>query len=187
MRKILNYKMLVIILLAMQPNFANATVIEFNNDGTTTIYEAIDYLSTERRRAKSIPSFKAVENNDFDKYINKSATKYGLDPKLIKSVITAESSFRYKAVSHAGAQGLMQLMPQTAKRFKVKNSFDPEQNIDGGSQYLKFLIKLFEGDLDLVLAAYNAGEGAVIKYKGIPPYRETIHYVQKVKNIYSRY
>ena len=79
----------------------------------------------------------------------------------------------------------MQLMPETAKRFKVTDSFDPAQNIDGGSQYLKFLIKLFDNDMDLVLAAYNAGEGAVQKYGGIPPYPETINYVKKVKAYYS--
>ena len=121
----------------------------------------------------------------------KKAPSICLDPfflelrRLIKAVIATESSFREMAVSHAGAQGLMQLMPQTAKRFKVKESFDPEQNIDGGAQYLKFLIKLFDNDMDLVLAAYNAGEGAVQKYGGIPPYPETINYVKKVKAYYS--
>jgi soluble lytic murein transglycosylase-like protein len=125
------------------------------------------------------------KKSDYDDLITKSAKKYKLDKNLIRAVIAAESSFRQNAVSHAGAQGLMQLMPQTAKRFKVTDSFDPAQNIDGGSQYLKFLIKLFDNDMDLVLAAYNAGEGAVQKYGGIPPYPETINYVKKVKAYYS--
>ena len=169
----------------MQIESANATVIEFNKDGSTTVYEAKDFLSQDRRKLKFKPSVSGIKNTNYDEIISKAAKKYSLEKRLIKAVIATESSFREMAVSHAGAQGLMQLMPQTAKRFKVKDSFDPEQNIDGGAQYLKFLIKLFDNDMDLVLAAYNAGEGAVQKYGGIPPYPETINYVKKVKAYYS--
>ena len=123
--------------------------------------------------------------SQFDVHINKYARQYRIDKNLIKAVITAESCFRVKAMSHAGAQGLMQLIPATAKRFGVKNSFKPKQNIHGGTQYLRFLMDRFKGNLKKVIASYNAGEGAVTKYKGIPPYKETKQYVKNVLQVYS--
>lgn len=111
----------------------------------------------------------------------KAARRYGLPPNLIKSVIRAESNFQVKAVSHAGAQGLMQLMPATARELGVKNPFNIEENIDGGSRYLRKMLDNFGGDLKLALAAYNAGPEAVIKYGGkVPPFKETQQYVQRV-------
>jgi len=102
-----------------------------------------------------------------------------IDPALVQSVIEVESNYDPYAVSNKGAQGLMQLMPATAKRFGVKNSFDPKENIEAGVQYLKFLQNKFQ-DERLAIAAYNAGEGAVMKYNGVPPYRETRSYLEKV-------
>jgi soluble lytic murein transglycosylase-like protein len=116
----------------------------------------------------------------FDVLITKSAEKHGMDPALIKAVIKAESNFNHQAVSPKGARGLMQLMPATASSLHVDDSFHPEKNIDGGVRYLRYLIRLFNGDLRLALAAYNAGEKAVQRYGGIPPYRETQQYVQRV-------
>ncbi len=113
--------------------------------------------------------------------------KYGVDPALVHAVIKAESNYNHLAVSHAKAEGLMQLIPATAARFNVKNSFDPEQNITGGTKYLRWLFKRFNGDIRLTLAGYNAGEGAVDKYKGIPPYQETQKYVKKVMRFYRQY
>ncbi len=115
-----------------------------------------------------------------DQLIKSNASRFGVDPDLIRAVIGQESSGRGGAVSNKGAQGLMQLMPGTAKRFGVNNPFDPAQNIRGGTAYLAFLTDLFKGDLKLALAGYNAGEGAVQKYGGIPPYRETKAYVPAV-------
>ncbi len=113
--------------------------------------------------------------------ILKAAQKYDLPVNLIKSVIRAESNFQVKAVSHAGAQGLMQLMPDTAEELGVKNPFNIAENIDGGSRYLRKMLDRFGGDLKLALAAYNAGPEAVIKYGGkVPPYRETQQYVNRV-------
>ena len=113
--------------------------------------------------------------------ILKAAQKYDLPVNLIKSVIRAESNFQVKAVSRAGAQGLMQLMPATARELGVKNPLNIEQNIDGGSRYLRKMLDNFGGDLKLALAAYNAGPEAVIKYGGkVPPYRETQQYVRRV-------
>ena len=121
----------------------------------------------------------------FKLHIDQYARQYRIDKNLIKAVITAESCFRVKARSHKGAQGLMQLIPATAKRFGVKDSYKPKQNIRGGTKYLRFLMDRFKGDLKKVIASYNAGEGAVDKYKGIPPYKETIQYVKNVLQVYS--
>lgn len=123
----------------------------------------------------------------FKEPIIKYARQYRVDHNLIKSIITAESCFNVKALSHANARGLMQLIPDTAKRFGVKNSYDPEQNIHGGVKYLRFLFDRFKGDLKKVIAAYNAGEAKVDQYKGIPPYKETQKYVNNVLTTYNKF
>jgi len=112
------------------------------------------------------------------------ARKYKLDPVLVLAVIRAESGFESGAVSPRNAQGLMQLMPDTAERFGVKNVMDPADNIAGGARYLRWLLAYFKGDLPLVLAGYNAGEGAVTRYGGVPPYPETLAYVEKIRRYY---
>ena len=118
--------------------------------------------------------------------IELSALKHQLDSELIHAVMHVESAYKVKAKSHKGAQGLMQLMPATANRLGVKNSYDPAQNIEGGAKYLRELLTLFNNDLTLTIAAYNAGENAVIRYGNrIPPYKETQSYVPKVLNIYK--
>jgi hypothetical protein len=112
------------------------------------------------------------------------APKYHIDPKLVLAVIATESAFQANAVSPKNAQGLMQLLPETAQRFGVKNVFDPAENIQGGVKYLRWLIGYFDGDLPLVLAAYNAGEKAVLRYGGVPPYPETITYLRRIGSLY---
>lgn len=116
-----------------------------------------------------------------------AAALHGVDEALVRAVIHAESAFNPNAISRVGAQGLMQLMPATAERFGVSEPFTPEQNIDGGVTYLAWLIKRFDGDLTKVAAGYNAGEGAVDKYGGIPPYDETQRYVERVNILHQRY
>lgn len=110
---------------------------------------------------------------------------YALDPKLVLSVIAVESNFNHKAQSHKAAQGLMQLIPGTADRFNVKNAFDASQNLRGGMRYLRWLLSRYQGNLTYTLAAYNAGEGRVDRYKGVPPYPETRNYVEKVLDLYG--
>lgn len=124
-------------------------------------------------------------NTRIDEMIVSSATKCGVEPLLLFSVMHQESAFNKQAVSSKGARGLMQLMPATAARFGVKNIFDPQQNIDGAAQYLRFLLDTFDGNVSLALAGYNAGEGAVKKYgNSVPPYPETINYVRRIRSRY---
>ena len=135
--------------------------------------------------ASSLRGF-TTGNAQIDGYIMDSATRHGLDPLLIYSVMHQESSFKQRAISHKGARGLMQLMPGTAARFGVTNIFDPKQNIEGGSRYMKFLLNRFEGNISLALAGYNAGAGAVDNYGWrIPPYAETQEYVRRISRRYN--
>jgi soluble lytic murein transglycosylase-like protein len=122
----------------------------------------------------------------FDHLILRAARDYGIDPAVIKAVIMAESGFDPQAVSHAGAQGLMQLMPRTAEALDVGNALDPQANILGGTRYLKRLLERFEGNLELALAAYNAGSRNVRRHNGVPPFKATRRYIAKIK-IYHRY
>ena len=116
----------------------------------------------------------------YNEVIAEAADLYSLDPNLIRAIIRAESAFNPFAVSRAGAQGLMQLMPAVAQELDVLDPFDPRQNILGGARYLRWLLDRNKGNLDLAVASYNAGPGAVDRYNGIPPYRETRNYVKKV-------
>jgi soluble lytic murein transglycosylase-like protein len=126
-------------------------------------------------------------NADIDKLILEAGAKYGVDPKLVYYVIRQESSFKPQAASNKNAQGLMQLIPATAERFHVENIKDPGQNIDGGVRYLRWLLKRFNGDVNLALAGYNAGEGAVEKCGNkVPDFKETKNYVAKITKAYGK-
>lgn len=139
-------------------------------------------------KEKRILLSSSLDVKKYDHLINNAADKFNLDSALIKAVIKAESNFNHKAVSPVGAQGLMQLMPKTASTLNVKDSFQPEKNIEGGARYLRYLLNLYKGNLPLALAAYNAGEGAVAKHNyNIPPYRETQNYVKRVLSFYQSY
>ena len=125
-------------------------------------------------------------NPDIDNFIVESGKRNSVDPLLLYSIMHQESSFKTRAMSYKGARGLMQLMPPTAVRFGVTNIWDPKQNIEGGARYMRFLLDLFEGDVRLALAGYNAGEGAVMKYGyKVPPYSETQEYVRRIGKRYS--
>jgi soluble lytic murein transglycosylase-like protein len=138
----------------------------------------VPVLTPAQRPSKSAPQESSAVT-DVGVIVEQTAALHGVDPALVHSVISVESGFNPLAVSPKGAQGLMQLIPATARRFGVTDSFDARQNIEAGVKYLRYLQDMFKDD-KLALAAYNAGEGAVMKYGGVPPYRETEHYVQKV-------
>ena len=121
-----------------------------------------------------------------DRIIFDAGEKQGVDPRFIHAVIWQESKYKVAARSHAGAQGLMQLMPATAKRFGCNNPDDPAENITAGTKYLSWLLKRFAGNVELALAGYNAGEGSVDKYDGIPPYNETQNYVKIISKRYGK-
>ena len=123
---------------------------------------------------------------ELDKLIASIGEQEGIDPRFIHAVIWQESKYHPTARSHAGAQGLMQLMPATARRFGCRNPHDPAENIAAGTKYLSWLLKRFEGNVELALAGYNAGEGSVDKYNGIPPYRETQNYVRIITSRYGK-
>ena len=142
-----------------------------------------EYLLEAARQASSSS---AKMSSSYDGLIQQASAKYGVDESLIKAVIRAESGFNANASSHAGAQGLMQLMPGTARSLGISDSFDPAQNIDAGTRYLKQQLDRY-GDVNLALAAYNAGPGSVAKFGGVPPYRETQNYVAKVLSYQESY
>lgn len=121
-----------------------------------------------------------------DGLIVEAGRRHGVDPVLLYAIMHRESAFKKRAISHKGASGLMQLMPATARRFGVRDIFDPSQNIEGGARYMRWLLNTFDGDVRLALAGYNAGEGAVMKYGWrVPPYRETQEYVRRITERYS--
>ena len=142
----------------------------------------------EVKRRPFLPQGDAQEGAArFGRTIREAAALYQIPEELVRAVIKVESNFDPRAVSHANAQGLMQLIPPTAERMMVTDIFDPRQNIFGGVRYLRVLANLFNGNLELTVAAYNAGENAVIRYGGIPPYEETQQYVIKVISYYHHY
>jgi soluble lytic murein transglycosylase-like protein len=135
--------------------------------------------------AKAVAETEAGDGKDVRALATAAAKRHGLDPALVLALISVESNFRTDAVSNKGAQGLMQLMPGTARELGVRDPLDPAANLDGGTRYLNALLQQYNGDLKRALAAYNAGVGAVNRHGGVPPYRETRQYVQKVLERYK--
>lgn len=164
-----------------------------HNGLTSYIDEKGTLVLTDSRVSPIRPTPKKTDASSKDanvpylSLINAAAQEFDLDADLVRAIIQVESNFNPQALSPKACMGLMQLHPDTAKRFGVQDAFDPVQNIRGGVQYLQFLTKRYEGKVPFILAAYNAGETAVRKYQGIPPYRETQQYVRKVTALYQSF
>ncbi len=168
---------------------ANGVVHFSNQKGAGKLYLRTQDKTKRRSDVTPVmPSDKSPERfSRYDEHIRQAATLYQSPEELIRAVIMVESGYDPRAVSSAGAQGLMQMMPETAQRMEVRDSFDPRENIFGGTRYLRIIANLFNGDLQLTIASYNAGEGAVSRYGGIPPYAETQDYVVKVMAYYRKF
>jgi len=173
-------RMAMVCLVAL-PAFAQVQLM-VRSDGRKVIYNVattggkvsdLKWLAKQRDRRSS-----------YDRLIEQAADRYNVDPILVRAVIQVESNFNPQCTSNKGARGLMQLMPETASRYGVKKILDPEENIRGGVAYLADLLEMFSYDLPRVLAAYNAGEGAVTRHGGIPPYNETMTYVKRALTVY---
>ncbi|GMV16850.1 MAG: hypothetical protein AMXMBFR56_50740 [Polyangiaceae bacterium] len=192
--------------LRLLSTVAGAGLLSLSGVGRADIYKTVDESGvvsfTNKPVGKSselyakdkpkIPVFMPSDTSPerfsrYDVYIRQAATLYQIPEELVRAVIKVESDFDPRAVSRANARGLMQLIPETAERMLVSDHFDPRQNIFGGTRYLRVLANLFNGDLELTIAAYNAGENAVIRNGGIPPYEETQAYVGKVLSYYRHY
>jgi len=144
------------------------------------------YLPTDATLTGRPHPWSSVDRDGAEKIVREAAERHHVDPALVRAVIETESNWNPKAYSHKGAGGLMQLIPTTAQRFGAYDIFNPQQNVDAGVKYLRTLLERYNGNLDLALAAYNAGEGAVERAHGVPAYRETRNYVQKVQDAYFR-
>jgi soluble lytic murein transglycosylase len=159
-------------------------VLYFSNAPTSSKYR---YAGPESSRYASAAYYFSRRMHDYDDIIREASRSHGIQFGLIKALIHAESNFNPSAISRAGAMGLMQIMPANLNEFGVSDPFNPRDNVMGGTRYLKSLLEKYNSNLTLTLAAYNAGPGAVDKYKTIPPYPETEQYVEKVLRLYSQY
>lgn len=150
-------------------------------------YQADDYFGTADRPSEGRRSGIKTRASDYDQLILAKAGQLGLEPALLKAIVHIESAFNPRALSPKGARGLMQLMPATAKRYGVSDRSNPVQSLEGGGRYMRDLLRMFNQDTRLALAAYNAGENAVARYQGIPPYEETRNYVELVMKLRDLY
>jgi soluble lytic murein transglycosylase-like protein len=200
LHKILPYQILLLTLLCIAPQNAEATIykcvdssgkVHFTDTLQSKYCRAVSLrrgnAGIERSHNRSSASLLRQRAARFDRHIRYYGVRYNIDPHLIRAVIRTESAFDPRAISRKGAKGLMQLMPGTARQLKVANPFDPEQNIAGGTRYLRSLLDTFRQDVRLALAAYNAGPTIVKKQQTVPQYPETLQYVKRVLTFYRQY
>src|SRR5580692_8542605 len=165
----------------------NAAAMRAARSAAAEVSQYLGHDSTQSATAKIVnANFRGpiASPGDIDSAIEAAAARHNVDPNLVRAVVKVESNFNPNAVSRKGAMGLMQLMPSTARQLKVRNPFDPEQNVDAGVRHLKQLLESYDGDIKLTLAAYNAGAGAVARSSGVPAYAETQNYVRRITNLY---
>ena len=184
---------LLFIMLSVSP--LHADIYKYTDENgivcyTDTPFDKNAHVIQKEKRDSSagvqkVSRKKTAAPADYHSIIQEKASIYDMDPSLIKAVITTESNWDCTAISRKGAIGLMQLMPSTASDMNVRNPFDPEENIEGGTRYLSYLLERFQGNLTLALAAYNAGPNAVERFGKVPPFSETKHYVNKVLSLYK--
>jgi soluble lytic murein transglycosylase-like protein len=187
-RNILKHFTILVVLTCLGAGCASAQLAFYVDESGRRVYINGETTPAPVVKAslKSAPSkILPISDPKIEDVIQQMASRHGVDPNLIKAIIKTESNNNPRAVSSKGARGLMQLMPPTARDLGVVNSLDPAQNVDGGVRYLKQLMTQYGGNLELSLAAYNAGPGAVERHGGVPPYRETQAYVKKIGNLYG--
>lgn len=183
-------KYILLILLALPIDLFAMEVFKFTDSSGTVHFTNVPtdprYRKLKDRQKISVYPGKE-ERHKIHAFIEKEAAGYGVEPALVKAVIRAESNYDHRAVSHVGAQGLMQIMPATAEDLEIEDPFDPEENIRGGIRYLRYLLDMFNQDMQLAIAGYHAGPGNVIKHGKIPPIKETRIYVSRVLRFYKDY
>ncbi|HEY0004220.1 MAG TPA: lytic transglycosylase domain-containing protein [Pyrinomonadaceae bacterium] len=166
--------------------FTNFTGLFFNRAFAPTAQANVPVMTAEQAEDYIPADIPSSGDKNLDLIILHAGERYGVDPRLLHAVIWQESKYKVEAKSGAGAQGLMQLIPMTAKRFNCEDASDPESNVEAGTKYLRWLLKRFDGNVTLALAGYNAGEGSVDKYEGVPPYNETQNYVRIITSRYGK-
>lgn len=176
------YILLVITSISTAPTYANPQVIDFTNSTSSQSMTSDDSTGLV---PSSHQTLKTNQNNSLDAHLHQTAHQYGINPLLIKAIIKVESNYQANAHSPKGALGLMQVLPTTAAQYGKYNLFDPKDNITVGTRHFAYLMNKYQGQVHLALAAYNAGEGNVAKYGGIPPFTETRQYIIKVSKYYQ--
>jgi soluble lytic murein transglycosylase len=173
----------LVLIISASASLSYADIYKYVDENGNTLFTNVYRGSKNAKVISEGHSEDHVNSNLYSYIISSMSSKYNIEPSVIKAVIAAESNWQHDAVSSRGAIGLMQLMPSTIKDMNVNDPYDPEDNIEGGTKYLRLLLDRFNGDLELALAAYNSGPGTVTKYNGVPPIKETRRYVRKVLSI----